>query len=398
MELSVPVNPEMIVVAREARGWTQRDLAPQLGVSQATLSKYEVGALRMSDDEVARLAAKTNFEVEFFHQHGPVVGLAGDFLYRKRAHVPAKERRRVQAEVNIRRMQVDRLMRRADVVRDELPFPAIQPEEMDGRIDRIAQEVRDAWRLPPGPVRNVTAAIENAGGVVFVVDFGTDLIDGTNVRLPGSPPLLFVNSKVSGDRHRFNLAHELGHAVMHFGYVYDDAEEQANQFAQEFLMPRKIIKSDLRGLDLTRAAQLKRVWGVSMAALIMRAHALGVITDSNYRRLFTQLNVRGIRTREPLEIPFEKAEVFDAMIAVHRQQFEMDDAEMRRILFTDELGTISAKEPELRITAPLFASDSNELSLPFSQSPLASPSSVTLPSLSHPLKLQGRTKPAPPDS
>ncbi len=351
------INPEMVVLARESREWTQRELASQLGISQSALSKYELGMLRIPESLADRIAATLNFETELLRQAIMPVGLSGDFLYRKRAYVPAKVRRRVQAEVNLRRMQVERLMKRADVIRDEIPFPSIQPEEMNGRVDRIAQEVRAAWRLHEGPIRNVTAAIENAGGIVFVMDFQTDLIDGTNIRLPGSPPMLFVNGNVPGDRHRFNLAHELAHSVMHCGLVLDDAEKQANQFASEFLMPRLTIRNDLRNLDLTRAAELKLVWGVSMAAIIKRAYDLRTITRATYRRMFTALNIKGMRTREPLEVPFEQPEVFDRLIEVHRVEYEMDDAQLRHVLFTDQLGPISVKDkpiPQLRLSGGLF--------------------------------------------
>ena len=336
------VNPEMIVLARESRGWTQRELASQLGIRQTTLSKYELGALSYPERDLTQLSKITNFDPEFFRQSGfQKVGLAGDFLYRKRAHVTAKVRRRVQAEVNIRRIQLYQLTRRADVERDEFPFPSIQPEEMEGRIDKIAIAVREAWRLPSGPIRNLTAAIENAGGIVFAIDFESDLIDGTNVRLPGEPPMLFVNSRATGDRHRFNLAHELAHVIMHFGLVFDNAEMQANQFAAEFLMPRRIIRSDLRNLDLADAARLKLVWGVSMAAIIKRAYDLGVISQSKYRRMFTMLNARGMRTNEPIEVPFEQPAVFNELLRVHREEFGMDDSEIRKILFTDSLGVIA---------------------------------------------------------
>lgn len=349
----------MIVLARESRGWTQRELANPLEVSQATLSKYELGVLGFPKEKLPLLSELLRYEPEFFLQSVTPVGLSGDFLYRRRAHVSAKVRRRVQAEVNIRRMQLERLRRRADVLHDELPFPAIQPEEMNGRIDRIAQEVRKAWRIPHGPVQNLTAAIENAGGVVFTVDFETDLIDGTNVRKPGEPPMLFVNSEVPGDRHRFNLAHELGHTVMHFGLALNDPEQEANDFASEFLMPRAVIRSDLRNLDLSLAAQLKVVWGVSMAAIIRRAFDLRTISKSTYRRLFTAMNARGIRTREPLDIPFEKPEIFEELIRVHRTEYEMDDAQIRKVLFTDRLGPIEVwkvdkRPPALRLTGSLF--------------------------------------------
>jgi Zn-dependent peptidase ImmA (M78 family) len=117
-------------------------------------------------------------------------------------------------------------------------------------------------------------------------------------------------------------------------------------------MPPASIRSDLRNLDLVGAARLKPVWGVSMAAIIKRAYDLGTITQSTYRRLFTALNARGMRTREPLEIPFEQPMAFNALVATHRTEFKMTDAELRVVLFTDKLGPrpIQEEPPHLRLT------------------------------------------------
>lgn len=339
----------MIVVAREARGWTQRDLARGIGASQGTVSKYELGLLRVPEHHAEAIARQTQFERSFFEQTDQVIGLGGDFLYRKRASVPAKVQHRVQAEANILKMQTMRLLRGAQV-KPRFGFPAIQPEEMDGRVDRVAAEVRRAWRLPRGPVQNVTRIIEAAGGIVFVLHFETDLIDGTNIRVPGAPPMLFVNQNVPGERHRMNLAHELGHAVMHFTTSLNDAEEEAFAFAQEFLMPRNEIRSDLRKLDLAAAARLKRVWGVSMAAIIVRAKALGQISESTYRRLFTAMNANSIRTVEPMPLEFEHPEVFEELKKVHRERLGFSDDELDGLLFTSRLGELPPpSEPQMRL-------------------------------------------------
>ena len=47
-----------------------------------------------------------------------------------------------------------------------------------------------------------------------------------------------MNSDMPGDRHRFNLAHELGHALMH-RHSTGECESEANRFAAEFLMPKE---------------------------------------------------------------------------------------------------------------------------------------------------------------
>lgn len=356
-EINVAVNPAMIVLARESRGWTQKDLSKAIVAGQAAVSKYELGLLPVSDQHQNDIARVLRYEREFFEQPDLLVGLGGDFLYRKRARLSAKAQRRIEAEANIRKMQVVRLLRGA-AIEERFPFPAIPLNEVSGRPEAAAQELRRAFRLPRGPVRDLTRVMENAGAIVFTVDFGTDLIDGTNIRLPGIPPLLFLNVNVPGERHRFNLAHELGHAVMHFATAIGDAEIEANQFANEFLMPKAEIRTDLQNLDLPAALRLKQFWGVSMAAIIHRAYRLNVIPQSRYRRLFTQLGAGGMRVREPQPLPFEKPEAFDRLLEVHRNKLGFGDDDMRKLLFTEALGEIPVPEaqPRMRLVGELFDS------------------------------------------
>ncbi|GMU80967.1 MAG: hypothetical protein AMXMBFR47_08380 [Planctomycetota bacterium] len=346
------INPAMITLMREARGWTQKDLAGAIQIAQGTLSKYELGLLQVPDSDIEAITSALVFDRTLLDEFVPLLGLGGDFLYRRRANVPAKDKRRVQAEANLIRIQTERLLRRAEYECD-LHFPAIQPEEFNGRIESIAAEVRSAWRIPHGPIRNLTRVVESAGGLVFALDFGTPLIDGTNIRVPGTPPLLFLNRDVPGERHRFNLAHEIGHAVMHFSTSLGDPEEEANRFASELLMPKSQIRSDLRNLDLPAAQRLKGVWGVSMAAIIRRARQLGQISESTYRRMFTALSARGHRTVEPLPLEFEKPEVFERLKDFHRTQLGFSEDDLCRLLYTDRLGRIDVhRVPRLRLKTP----------------------------------------------
>ena len=340
----------MITLAREARGWTQRELADAIGLTQAMLSRYEIDLHKPPMEQVAAIARTLDFDDGFFYQTDRIYGLGGDFLYRRRAQVPAKAKKRVEAEANIRKMQVARLLRGARI-EESFPFPQVVPDKYSGRVELIAEEVRHAWRIPAGPIRNLSRVVEGAGGIIFIVDFETDRIDGTNIRVPGLPPMLFLSANASGERHRFNIAHELGHAIMHFTTAFEEAEEQANSFAAEFLMPRKEIRSDLKRLDLPAAARLKEFWGVSSAAIVQRAKALGQISDATYRRLFAQLGASGQRVQEFNPLPFEKSELFSKLLDFHRVSLGFTESEMRALLFTNRLGTIPAPEklPLLRL-------------------------------------------------
>jgi Zn-dependent peptidase ImmA (M78 family)/transcriptional regulator with XRE-family HTH domain len=352
------VNPAMIVLARESRGWTQKDLAKVIRATQATISKYEIGAIPVPDHHRDEICSALNYERELLEQPDLLVGLGGDFLYRKRARLSAKVQRRVEAEANIRKIQIVRLLRCAAVA-ERFPFPAIPLNEVAGKPEKAAQELRRAFRMPQGPVRNLTRILENAGAIIFTVDFGTDYIDGTNIRLPGIPPLMFLNVNVPGERHRFNLAHELGHLVMHFATAVGDPEVEANVFANEFLMPKAEIRSDLRNLDLSAALRLKRVWGVSMAAIIHRAYKMNVITEAKYRRLLTQLGAGGMRTREPEPLPFEQPEAFNGLLDFHRDKFGFSADDMRKLLLTDNLGEMPVPLPQMRLTESGLFGDVN---------------------------------------
>lgn len=337
----------MITIAREAREWTQANLAHAIDRSRGTVCRYELGELSANRD-LRAIATAMNFEPAFFEQNEPIFGLGGDFLYRRRAHVPAKSKRRVQAECNILKMQLDRLLRSAEVV-EELPLPALLPEQMNWSAERIAREMREALRIPPGPIKNLTQYLESAGIVVFCIEFGTSLIDGTNIRIPGLPPMMFLNRTAPGDRHRFNLAHELGHLVMHFRAPLGDAEEQANTFAAELLVPKSEVRNDLKNLDLANAARLKPVWGVSMQTLITQAARLKVISRNRQRSLMMRLGAAKMRINEPLPLEFEEPSTFDSLKRFHRERLGLDDDEMRRLLFTDALGPIDV-QPVPRLT------------------------------------------------
>ena len=98
--------------------------------------------------------------------------------------------------------------------------------------------------MPNGPVLSMTSSVEDAGGIVVLIDFGTPLVDGVSRWVPGLPPLFFLNQAAPGDRGRMTLAHELGHMVMHH-VARAEMEVQAFEFAQEFLMPAKDIRHQL---------------------------------------------------------------------------------------------------------------------------------------------------------
>ncbi len=322
----------MLILARESRGMSQADLARAVELTQGKISKYENGMFAVSDCDLKKIATVLDYTPEFFFQRDNVYGLGSSFLFhRQRKAVPISVQRKIQAEINILRMQVTRLLNGLEVS-PENRFETLDSDQFDGHVEKIVALVKAGWKVPLGPVNNVTAIVEGAGGIVLRCAFGTKLIDAAHLWLPGLPPLFFLNRELSGDRLRWTLAHEIGHAIMHRSPT-GDVEAEANAFASEFLLPRREVENHLADMTLERAASLKTVWKVSMAAIIKRAFDLRAITQAKYRRLFTSLSANGYRTNEPFPVPVEEPQTVRRLVDLHRTALNYTNFDLAKLLF-----------------------------------------------------------------
>lgn len=116
--------------------------------------------------------------------------------------------------------------------------------------------------------------------------------------------IILLNPSKSAERLRFDLAHELGHLLLHGGSLYESdgklRERQANDFASAFLMPRAGLLGSLRGnVSLDDLPRLRDSWKVSAMAMTVRLHQLNVVTDWTYRLMCQELSKRGFRRGEP---------------------------------------------------------------------------------------------------
>jgi len=337
------VNPEMLVLAREAQELTQGGLADLIHVSQAKISKYENNLLDVSESDLQKIARALRFTRDFFYQQDKIYGLGSSSLFhRQRQSVPMSIQKRVQARVNILRMQVERLLRSFDFGSDHV-FPQMDVDAHGRDVGHIARMVRASWHLPIGPVGNLTATVEGAGGLVLLCDFGTPKIDATHLWVPGMPPLFVMNSRAPADRYRFTLSHEIAHAVMH-RFPDSEIEAEADQFASEFLMPEHEVQAQFSNMTLQKAAMLKPYWKVSIAAIVRRAFDVGCITERQYRSLFTKLGANGYRTSEPLPLPPERPTVVTKLVSMHKTAFGYTDSELRQLLFSDDPQFLNADD------------------------------------------------------
>lgn len=293
---SFQINVGMLTLAREAKGYSQKDLADKTGSNQSRLSRIEAGELMPQESDIQSFVRVLERGRDFFFQEGATAPASVSF-YRKTQTLPLKMFRQCNAQMNIRRLEIEKKIGLARLGKRELPC---LPPENHGGPKAVARSLRETWGLTQGPVPHLTQLVEEAGCVIVDYSFPSRKLDGLCIRAAEKPPIIFLNKDLPKSRRRLSLAHELGHLVMHTN-PHKDVEDEAWEFAAEFLMPSVEIETQLSNLNLDKLGQLKKQWGVSMQAILYRARKLEWVTDSYYRFLWTQIGKYGYRTNEPFE-------------------------------------------------------------------------------------------------
>jgi Zn-dependent peptidase ImmA (M78 family)/transcriptional regulator with XRE-family HTH domain len=192
-------------------------------------------------------------------------------------------------------------------------------------ISTVANDLRHHWGLGDGVIDNLTLLLENNGIICISPDGDFKQIEALSFYTNdfGSKQTAFIlcsgSASKTAARQRFDLAHELGHLILHQDIdwhkyhidkqFYQTIENEANLFASNFLMPETSIRGAFQqSVDLSVLLAIKKQWGVSMQTLIIRSEQLGFIDANRKTSLFIQLSQRGWRKSEPLDnlVPLEK--------------------------------------------------------------------------------------------
>lgn len=326
------INPDMIALARESRGLSQRDLAKQLDVTQGLISKIETGHLSVSQDMLDALVSALKYPEKFFHRTFQVYP-PGMHFYRQHKTLSARKAQEILAKMNVRRAHVKVLLDAAEI--DYKPLPECDIEQY-GSPEEVARTARHYFRLPRGPIQNLTELLEDAGILIIHCDVGTRMFAGASMFAEKPNYIICVNKDMPGDRLRYTLAHELGHMIMH-KLPTPSMEEEADRFASEFLIPARDIGQYLSNIALDSLANLKQYWKVSMAAILRQALRLRKITDRRYSYLWTQMGAAGYRLREPpeLDIPVEKPTLLAELIDLHIKELGYSEEQLSDMLACD---------------------------------------------------------------
>lgn len=307
---------DRIRLARRKAGLSLRELSFAMSgkVTAQAIGKYERGEDVPSSGVLMALARALGVSVPYLLDTQGIELTGVEF--RTKASTRARDRAHVETEVLEwieRYLQIESIL---DLESAQWQSPIASPRKLRKVEDaeRLADDVRQKWELGVDPIPNVTELLEEKGLKVLIVSLH-ERVSGFTC-LVSQPdrdsrlPVIVVNGGFPLERRRLTLAHELAHRLIHPDSLsHKEEEKAATVFAGAFLMTREHLLREVgkhrNALGYKELIDLKRLYRVSGAALLMRLRHVGVISDSTLVYAFQSI-ARGWRTQEPEELEPEK--------------------------------------------------------------------------------------------
>lgn len=353
--------PRRLVEARLVRGMTITRLAELSGLHKQAISKYENGLQEPREENLTILANKLNFPLPYFFK--PIqFETTSPVHFRSLARATKSQREEAKARLSWIEGMFDLLDQYLEPIHTNLTdygqgrHPTLLSDE---EIVSIANQVRADFGLGNGPISNMTWLLQNQGiQVIRFRNLDVEELDAYSVWLrSGILPVVILSARGSSlCRDRMNLAHELGHLVLHRGIAPDKKEiltimeRQAFLFASSFLLPAKTYLKGFSYPSLDAFLALKPIWKVSIKAQIEANYRMDIIGEERRRLMYIQYNRRGWSGREPLdaEMPTEEPTYIKDSLSLLYREGILDGPSIKdaMALFETDLASFSGMDSD----------------------------------------------------
>lgn len=308
--------PIRIKEAREYSRFTTTELANKIDKTRQAVSQFENGTTKPAPEILQRIADATGFPLEYFFKESkhPTGTMSQIPLYRGSPSKTESLKRSYEIATSWSGDVIDFLKNYVALLDVNLPenieFDPLSKVDMLIRIEEVADKVRMHWHLGKGPIHDLVGILENNGFIISKIPNKAKTVEAFSLWSEGIPHIFYEGNRNTSTSYIFSICHELGHLILHSGMqkeelqnksLYNEIERQAHLFAGAFLMPSETFGNEYLTSNLNSFIQIKKKWGVSIAAMIMRANALGIIDEQQKSYLYRQYSSRGYRKHEPYD-------------------------------------------------------------------------------------------------
>lgn len=270
-------------------GLSQESLAEMIGVQKMAISNYEKDKRTPNAETIEKICQALKIPVAKLlgFQDGPVSISNGSF--RKDDNLSAMQRDAIITQVEDAANRYLAAASFAGAGPAECRLSAA-PVPLPASSGEAALYLRSILGLPPsGPIENLLRVAENAGIVLVPVDTDTHSFSGFSSRCDGILSLIAYNRRMTPERQRFTMAHELVHLVFIVPGSSKDVENEVDNIAGRFLLPGIDIKCRLgqkrQNVEKTELQAIHDEYGVSGQCVAIRALQEGIISKAEYNHI-----------------------------------------------------------------------------------------------------------------
>ena len=309
-------NGLRLKTARLYRGKTLDELAKDINVTKQAISQYENSDTIPESSKLFSLINVLRFPREYFFQEDTVSSETQTTYFRSLLGTHKKDRIAQIKKGEYIALLYDFLSEYIRFPQYNIPAIELPDNESNMDFDNIAKMIREYWNLGNEPVKDLVYQLEKSGIILTSLTATSKDIDAYSQKLKtenGNKYLIILTTdKEKRVRRQFSCAHELGHIILHnwnedlesvSKAAFTEIENQANKFASAFLLPKDSFGLEVakHPLALDYYIELKLKWNVSIAAMIIRARDLEIISYNQYQNLMRKYAYKGWKTCEPFD-------------------------------------------------------------------------------------------------
>lgn len=307
MELKA-IFAERFKSARLMKGFSLQNLADAIDnqLSRQALHRYEKGEVIPDAEKINLLSKALNVSPDYFFRTTKVE--LSEIEYRKLSNMPQKEASVIKEKTKeylSRYLELEEILGLPNEFENHLKdFEIVTSLD---QVNKAAKFLREKWNLGNGAIFNVVEILEDKNIKVVKLNVDEDF-DGLQTFVNETIPVVAYNIKKANkpDRIRLTLLHELAHLLLNFGDIsLKQKETLCFQFAGAMLLPEETIKAELgehrNKLSTLELGNIKKQYGISMQAIVMRAKDCGIINDHYTRQFFFFIKQMNWKIDEPFE-------------------------------------------------------------------------------------------------
>ncbi|WP_271001911.1 helix-turn-helix domain-containing protein [Listeria seeligeri] len=314
---------EKLQSVRELNGLSRKELADKLSLSEQAIWQYENQYTVPKFEVVNELKKVFNVKAQFFYTESFVTNISKveSIAYRAEDREARKKTKMETTFIDFTNYFLDKFESKLNLqasLLSQLRNESIQlyntsTEASDRllQLEIIAENARE--KLDVQSNSELLYKLELSGIYILEKNMGVSIDAYSTWTSQEKPFIILGNKKKSAVRRNFDLAHELGHLLLHYKIDMDSLtkdehkiiEKEANDFASFFLLPKNQFLKDFLTISKKSNPEsyldLKMKYMVSIGALEYRAYKMGLLTFEENRYFYAALNRKGYKKNEPLD-------------------------------------------------------------------------------------------------